>query len=171
MCQCLHHCVFIERLLATCSPKKDEPAYITSKHIALTSSAAQHHLSASSATADMHPASDPAPCCQLTLVCDSPVSFDSLVRILVPLDTGTDDASDKDGCDPFQQQHMRALLTCEQLHSGDAEAVPFAAFPCSQTHIQVISHKVLTEYACSENLAACSIVRRAVGTCAKSASW
>ena len=116
----------------------------------------------------MHQASDPAPCCQLALVFDSPVSFDSLVRILVPLDTATD-ASDKDGCDPLQQQYTRALLTCEQLHSLDAEAVPFAAFPCSQTHIQVISHKVLTEHVYSENPAACSSVRRAVGTCAKPA--
>lgn len=116
----------------------------------------------------MHQAADPLPCCQLTLVCNSPVSFDSLVRILVPLDTATD--STEGECDPpLQQQYTRALLTCEQLHSLDAEAVPFAAFPCSQTHLQVISHKVLTKHVCSEKLAACRSVRRAAYACAKPA--
>jgi phage-related protein len=99
----------------------------------------------------MHQAFDPPPCCQLTLVCNSPVSFDSLVRILVPLDTAAE-ATGEGECDPLQQQYTRALLTCEQLHSLDAEAVPFAAFPCSQTHLQVISHKVLAKQVCSETL-------------------
>ena len=99
----------------------------------------------------MHQDLCPPPGCQLTLVCDSPVSFDSLVRILVPLGTAID-SNDEDGCDPLQQQHTRALLTCEQLHSLDAEAVPFTAFPCSQTHLHVISHKV-------QNGAVCSSVR------------
>jgi hypothetical protein len=98
----------------------------------------------------MHQAADALPCCQLTLVCNSPVSFDSLLRILVPLDTATD-ATEGD-CDVLQQQYTRALLTCEQLHLLDAEAVPFAAFPSSQTHLQVISHKVLTTHGCSETL-------------------
>jgi hypothetical protein len=107
----------------------------------------------------MHQATDPLPCCQLTLVCNSPVSFDSLVRILVPLDTAID--ATVGDCDPLQQQYTQALLACEQLHSLDAEAVPFAAFPCSQAHVQVISHKVLPKYTCTENLAVCESIRPA----------
>jgi hypothetical protein len=89
----------------------------------------------------MHQDLGPPPSRQLTLVCDSPVSFDSFVRILVPVDAAEGPAEADD--DQQQRQHTRALLTCEVLNNLDAMTVGFAAFPCSHTHVQVVSHKVL----------------------------
>lgn len=77
---------------------------------------------------------------ELMLVFDSPVSFETFVRILVPLDAAADAAAEL-ADDPEQQQHVRACFVCEQLHSLDSAAAPFAAFPCSHAHVQAISHK------------------------------
>lgn len=85
-------------------------------------------------------AGKPPPPSELALVFDSPVNFDTFVRIMVPLDAASGAADSSRAADDTSQ-HARARLVCEQLNALEADA-SFVAWPCSETHVQVMCQKV-----------------------------